>query len=206
MAALQGGQGSVFYLVLPQGAERNVARGAIREALREALSLWLGCAVDDVVLSTEAGTAVRMEHPRRTVRLSISHEDGLSVAALHPHSAIGVDVLASSAPLSAEECLTLAHDYLGPHRAVQLAAVPAEQRAQSFAADWTRWEAGLKCEGLGLSEWNEALEHQLNRCDAVELALPQGYCGAIALQRRARNVRFRPEIVHGDVDTNAQNP
>ena len=182
LTALQEGRGVVFYLALPQATPRSVARTAIRAALCQALASWVGCPANSVTLSDDVGVALRIAHPSTTARVSISHEDGLSVAAIHPHRAIGVDVLGTSNPPWADECLTLARDYLGPHRARQLAELPVAQRSTAFAAAWTRWEAGLKSGGLGISEWTAALQESVDRCHTTWLELPQGYCGAVALQ------------------------
>lgn len=181
LATLQQGQGVVIYRLLPHGIPRNEARGAIRLALRQTLATWLGCPADTVTLSTEAGSALRVQHPKTTAHLSISHEDGLSVAAIHPHRAIGVDVLATSNPPWVQECQALARDYLGPEVAAQLATWPTGQHATHFATAWTRWEAGLKSCGQGLEEWTPALQSRLDHCDTAWLELPDGYCGAVAL-------------------------
>jgi 4'-phosphopantetheinyl transferase len=112
--------------------------------------------------------------------LSVSHEQGLSLAAIAPQGPVGVDLLAVTAVPDADECLRLARDYLGSHTAQALAALPATQRTMAFARAWTAQEARLKCMGLGLDEWspeNEATWPQLHQ---DPLTLPQGYLGSVA--------------------------
>jgi 4'-phosphopantetheinyl transferase len=181
LAALRQGQCAVIYRILPRGTPRHEARGTIRLALREALALWLDCPADGVALSAHAGTPLRIEHPSTTAQVSISHEDGLSVAAIHPYRTIGVDVLAADSPPWTNECLTLARDYLAPQTTSQLAALPAAQSIAAFGTAWTQWEAGLKSCGLGLSEWTSVLQNSVDCCDIAWLELPKGYCGAVAL-------------------------
>lgn len=181
LAALQQGQGAVIYRLLPHGTPRNEARSAIRLALRQALALWLVCPLGSLALSARVGAPLLIEHPNTTTQVSISHEDGLSVAAIHPYRAIGVDVLATGNPTWAAECPTLARDYMGPDVATRLERLPTAQQANAFAAAWTQWEAGLKGCGLGLSEWTSALQSSVDRCDIARLELPEGYCGAVAL-------------------------
>ncbi|MDR7306436.1 hypothetical protein [Rhodoferax saidenbachensis] len=182
LAALRQGKGAVIYRQLPHRTPRNEARGAIRLALRQAMALWLDCPADSVALSTHAGAPLRIEHPSTATQVSISHEDGLSVAAIHPYRAIGVDVLATTDPSWADECLTLARDYMGPYVATRLARLPTARQATAFASAWTQWEAGLKSCGLGLSEWTSTLQDSVARCDIRWLELPEGYCGAVALR------------------------
>ena len=106
----------------------------------------------------------------------------LDDVALKVPDAIGVDVLATTNPSWADECVALAQDYLGPSVATRLAGLPIRQRATAFATAWTRWEAGLKSGGLGLSEWTLARQDSVDSCHIAWLELPAGYCGAVALR------------------------
>jgi 4'-phosphopantetheinyl transferase len=181
LARLRQGQCAVLYLVLPPGTQRSVARSAIRLALRQTLALWLDCPADGVALSTKVGAALRIEYPPSTTQVSISHEDGLSLAALHPCSVVGVDVLAIQQAPSAHECLALARDYLGPRITAHMDALPASQQPAAFAQPWTQREAVLKSEGQGLTEWTSAHPHHPQPPPAIQRTLPTGYCGAVAV-------------------------
>lgn len=158
---------------------REAARAQLRDALREVLSLQLGCAPESVVLQSIPGQPLRVEQPShgQNVGLSISHEAGLSVAALRRSGPVGVDIL-RIAP--AFDWQAVARDYLGPQCLRRIASQPAPDQPQAFASEWTSLEAGLKCLGIGLQEWCPALAQQLKSCCVMALDLPAGLCGAVA--------------------------
>jgi 4'-phosphopantetheinyl transferase len=54
---------------------------------------------------------------------------------------------------------------------------------RAFAREWTRAEACLKCHGLPLQEWSDALERRLKDCHLFALELPDGFVGTLALAR-----------------------
>lgn len=178
--ALQRGQTVVLCITQPPGTMRPAARASVRLALRAALGAWLNCPATAVVLHSSPGTSLRLYHPAHHVSLSVSHEEGLSLAAIAPGCAVGVDLLATTALPDSAECLRLAQDYLGPDATQQLAARPESQRAVAFARAWASWEAQLKCAGMGLIEWTPGLEEALHMQVVQALPLPVPYCGTVA--------------------------
>jgi 4'-phosphopantetheinyl transferase len=190
--ALQGGQTVVLCITQPQDANRPAARENVRLALKAALGAWLGCPATAVVLHSSPGTALRIQHPPSPAALSISHEEGLSLAAIAPDGAVGVDLLATTALPNLAECLRLARDYLGPSTAQALTALPAAEVTTAFALAWTQWEARLKCAGLALTEWQE-IDHTARESPNLQtLALPSGYVGAIARSLNPRPLAEPP--------------
>lgn len=174
--------GSPFLIAVPtpRSGLRGPARERVRLALRVSLGKLLGCAPHEVPLATVAGRAPRLAPPASSVHLSISHEAGLSLAALRVGGPVGVDLMAL-ADAELPDMLALARDYLGPQAAAELDRMPAPQRQPAFARAWTRHEACLKCLGLPLREWSPALARRIARCRTISLALPPAYVGAAAL-------------------------
>lgn len=169
----------VISVVTPDSTLRDAARAQMRDALREVLSVQLGCAPDSIVLKSIPGQPLRVEQPSHSqnIGLSISHEAGLSVAALRRNGPVGVDIM-RIAP--AFDWQAVALDYLGPQAVRRIARQPEPEQPLAFAREWTRLEAGLKCLGLGLQEWSPTLAQRLESCRFRMLELPQGLCGAVA--------------------------
>ena len=169
----------VISVLTPDNTLRDAARAQLRDALREVLSLQLGCTPESIVLMSIPGQALRVEQPGhgQNIGLSASHEAGLSVAALRRSGPVGVDIM-RIAP--AFDWQPVTRDYLGPQALHRIACHPEPDQQQAFAREWTRLEAGLKCLGIGLQEWNPALAQRLESCRLRALELPAGLCGAVA--------------------------
>ena len=169
----------VISVVTPDSTLRDAARAQMRDALREVLSLQLGCAPESIVFQSIPGQPLRIEQPShdQSIGLSISHEAGLSVAALRRNGPVGVDIM-RVAP--AFDWQAVARDYLGPQAVRRIASEPEPEQPLAFAREWTRLEARLKCLGLALQEWGPALAQRLEGCQLMVLDLPSGLCGAVA--------------------------
>jgi 4'-phosphopantetheinyl transferase len=163
--------------------DRPAARHAIRAALRDALAEWSGLSPERIDLRAEPGHApyallAHADGRVQRVSLAISHDGELSVAALWPDGAVGIDVMRIA---DVPDWEAVARDYLGPAAADALSARPDAQRPAAFAYAWSDHEARLKCLGLGLVEWDPELAERLTGCDARSLILPDGYAGHVAL-------------------------
>ncbi|MDY7573981.1 4'-phosphopantetheinyl transferase family protein [Actimicrobium sp. CCI2.3] len=135
----------------PQGEDRTQARLLVRQALGE--------------LAAQAS-------------VSISHAPGFSVAAVHRHGPVGIDLMRlEEKPIPDWEAV--ARDYLGPAATARLAGCGDDRRAHCFAQEWTRREAQLKRHGCGLVEWAGAPVMHDERCSM--LMLPAGYVGVVAI-------------------------
>ncbi|MBG6076603.1 4'-phosphopantetheinyl transferase [Polaromonas sp. CG_9.11] len=169
----------VISVVTPDSTLRDAARVQVRDALREVLSLQLGCAPESIALKSIPGQALRVELPShgQNIGLSISHEAGLSVAALRRSGPVGVDIMRIAPAFDWE---AVARDYLGPQAVCRIERQPFLEQPQAFTREWTRLEAGLKCLGLALQEWNPALAQRLESCRFRMLKLPLGLRGAVA--------------------------
>jgi 4'-phosphopantetheinyl transferase len=171
----------VIGIAASPGERREVARERVRLAVRQAAAQLSGLAADQIELASQPGQAPRLRLTSAGVTsnagLSISHEDGLSLAAIHLHGPAGVDLMRIQ---DVPDWQAVARDYLGEAVADALAQLAPPQRMIAFARAWTRREAGLKCEGLPLGEWT-ALPCAA-RWRHRELALPAGPCGTLVIK------------------------
>lgn len=161
--------------------DRTAARRQIRTAISEALCVLTGCDASRFDLDTVPGQSLRLAGTQ--IGLSISHELGLSVAAMHLHGMVGIDIVRNDAITQAEaEWPMLARDYLGPAASQRISDADPAQRPQVFATEWTAQEARLKCRGLGLAEWDTARE-SFAEFDLHPLALPLPWIGMLAVEK-----------------------
>jgi len=157
----------------PDTPIRDSARRLVRAVLRQILG--------EVELISTPGQPIRLARPDSRLGISISHENGLSLLAIHRSGPVGIDLLnIAGAPDWQAEISTLAIDYLGPASARSIAGLSPSAQMAAFAQAWTAHEARLKCRGLALEEWSAALAAQLSPCCVQQLALPAGYVGAVA--------------------------
>ena len=169
----------VISVATPDSPLRHVARLQLRTAVREVLGLQLDCTPESIVLASRPGQAIRVDLPRHGIGigLSVSHEAGLSVAAIHRCGPVGIDILRLPQELVRDPAAPENHTQEDPPR---LHAPPPICPPPAFAHEWTRLEAGLKCLGVGLQEWNPSLAQRLESCRLTGLKLPAGLFGAVA--------------------------
>lgn len=163
-------------------SDRDTARQAIRAALRTALAAHWAVDEDMVELQSPPGEApsalVRLAGAPRRIPLAISHDGALSVGAFAAGNAVGIDI---SQVVPVPDWEAVARDYLGPDAVEALAALRPAQRDAAFARAWSAHEARLKYFGLQLEEWNTEHAARLRDCRCLELAVPDGYVGFLAL-------------------------
>jgi 4'-phosphopantetheinyl transferase len=160
--------------------ERQAARLRIRQALCEALAQLYGLAPAQVMIHFSAGRAPAVSFSGapglNAPGISISHDGPLSLAAIHRHGPVGIDVMRVQ---DIPDWPSLARDYLGPAVLASIEATPAPARAGALARAWTEHEARLKCHGRQLSEWDG--RSLPARCSALNL--PEGFAGTVAIRR-----------------------
>lgn len=162
--------------------EREAARRAIREAIVAELALLTNLPRQRIALHTPEGQVpyalLDTAEGQRRAHLAISHDGALSLAAISLQGPVGIDV---TLVMDIPDWEAVAHDYLGPVVAADLAALPAGARTQAFARAWSEREARLKYLGRELVEWSEDGDRPLAACHCLPLALPEGYAGVLAL-------------------------
>ena len=159
---------------------RPEARLQIRETLHKVLAMLLKCDVGEVQLLSQQGKPLTLLNPALNIGLSISHEIGLSLAAINMNGAVGIDLMSLNNMPALNEIHSLATDYLGSTIAQQLASLSANLQTNAFAKAWTAFESRLKCGDIALTEWNEAAEIHLAQYTYKDLMLPDGYIGTVA--------------------------
>ena len=168
----------VIAVKTPDHPDRTVARTTIRTAIKDVLGELWGCAPTHVTLTHTPGEPLCAQAPNSPAwGLSVSHDAGLSIAAVSRLGPVGVDVVCES---QAFDWHAVAHDHLGPTMARQLASHPLASQNHQFLRAWARHEACLKCSSLGLVEWSPALQTRLAALQVVDLQLPAGWLGAVA--------------------------
>jgi 4'-phosphopantetheinyl transferase len=175
--SLQARSDGLYVIGVRGDGVRQSARRRTRQALCEALAQLYGLQVAQIMIHFSAGRAPAvsfLEAPHVVAPgISISHDGPLSVAAIHQHGLVGVDLMRVH---EVPEWRAVARDYLPPHVLDRLDAAAPGERAQLLARAWTEQEARLKCHGRQLSEWNGLALPA--RCH--ELAVPDGFVGVVA--------------------------
>jgi 4'-phosphopantetheinyl transferase len=168
----------VIGIVTPPSTLRHQARGLTRTALREVLGALLGRDATSVALDFQPSQPPRVDLPDCPIGLSVSHEAGLSVAAINLQGPVGVDLLQVQ---PVPDWQALARDYLGLATAARLARLSPASLPLALAEAWTKMEATSKCLGLPLEEWHADRERLLARCRTLPLDLPASLAGAVAV-------------------------
>lgn len=170
-------------LATPEGARARM-RQAARDALRARLAAAFAVPAAAIFISAQRGEAPRAhwqpgaqggDAALVATGLSISHDTGVSLIAWHGAGPVGVDVARPSAEADADaaELARVAQLYLEPNRPSALAyQAQAAMNIRAFMQRWACHEARLKCAGLGLVEWSDALAARLAGILAVAVELP----------------------------------
>ena len=158
---------------------RFQARKQIRMAIQHVLAEKLSCQYTEVKFISELGQSLKLTQPRQNIGLSISHESGLSLAAINMQGRVGVDLINIKTIPNKSEIETLALEYLGAGVADSLSHLSFEEQNRAFAQAWTEFEARLKCQEKNLTEWIPSNATQLNTLAARSLSLPENYIGSV---------------------------
>lgn len=163
----------------PPTTLRAQARKLVRIALKQVLAAKLACPVTEIKLSTQAGQGLKLLQAKKTIGLSVSHESGLSVAAINMNGKVGIDLIDIKTIPNNSEIDALANDYLGVKTAKHLFNLPPEQQSRAFAEAWTEFEAHLKYQEKNLSEYESLNGLHTNNLITRHLKLPEGYIGTV---------------------------
>ncbi|MEU2247874.1 4'-phosphopantetheinyl transferase superfamily protein [Streptomyces sp. NPDC019224] len=165
---------------------------AAHVALRLLLGAHQGVAPDAVRLTRERCPSCDGPHGRPAtgggVHFSLSHTRGIALLAF-ADVPVGVDVEQVPEARVVEEITGQLH----PAEAAELAALPQEERPTAFARVWTRKEAYLKGEGVGLAGGlnREHVGTGPRPLDppgwtVADVAVPAGYAAAVAVGTAGR--------------------
>lgn len=169
----------LYVIGLTGSGERESARRRIRDALRDAIGQLYGVPPGEIMIQFLPGVSPAVSFPGRAdvqaPGISISHDGDVSLAAIHLHGPVGVDVMQVQ---EIDDWRAVARDYLGAAVVSEIEAVPSRQRGPALARAWTEHEARLKCHGRQLAEWTgTALPAQ-----CCPLDLPAPFAGTVAIR------------------------
>lgn len=185
-----------------------------RATLRELLGRHLRCGPAEVRLwyNPRGKPGIIRAADAPDVQFNLAHSGPLALVAFALDRAVGVDIERIRPDV---ECEELARRYFSPRETAALDSLPAADRRAAFFAGWTRKEAYLKAQGLGLAipldEFSVSLppddpprllstEHdprQLDRWELHELAPTADAAAALAVEgtgARLRCLHWRPPV------------
>jgi 4'-phosphopantetheinyl transferase len=119
-------------------------------ALRTILGKYLGTPPDRVEITSATGGKPQLPPPSNglPLRFNLSHSEGLAMVALALGQEVGVDV-EHVHPFA--DMGDIVERYFAPAERAAWQALPAEEQCAAFFRCWTRKEAYLKAQGIGLS-------------------------------------------------------
>lgn len=172
-------------------------------SLRDILVRYLQCEPRDLKFSlNEYGKPFLTEH---NIQFNLSHSGDFALIAVTGGQKVGVDIEFVREDIELENIATR---YFSPREVSELTALPLEQRTFGFFHCWTRKEAYIKAQGLGLSlplenfdvslSPNEPAILRATRPDAGEAArwsmhsleVEPNYTGALAVEGNELEFRF----------------
>jgi 4'-phosphopantetheinyl transferase len=132
----------------------------------------------------EHGKPALADDTSPTVDFNMSHSGQLALYAFSDAGAVGVDVEVARRPTDE---VAIAARVLGASEAARLRALDPETRRREFLRAWTRYEAELKCLGIGIGGTDRVIERI--RPWVADLEPGAGAAGAVATARSARELR-----------------
>lgn len=121
---------------------------------------------NDFSRSVKSATEVATTHD---IEFNLSHSGDFALIAVAYGRKIGVDVELIRAGIELED---LARRNFSPREVSELMSLPAEQRARGFFNCWTRKEAYIKAQGLGLSMPLDSFDVSLGEPAALKATRP----------------------------------
>jgi 4'-phosphopantetheinyl transferase len=184
-----------------------VAHGSLRNILSE----YLGCEPKQLHFSTnEYGKPVLEDHK---LDFNLSHSGDYALVAVTREHKVGVDVEIIRSDMEHEK---LARRFFSPNEVAELTTLPSDQIIRGFFNCWSRKEAYIKAQGLGLSLPLASFDVSLKpnepatlratrpnpdeaaRWTLVSLEVSSAYAGALAVEGQGLSFRFwdwKPETI-----------
>jgi 4'-phosphopantetheinyl transferase len=185
---------------------------AAHGCLRDVLGRYLHCEPHLLDFSIDSyGKPALREHK---MEFNLSHSGDFVLVAVTRERKVGVDVERIRQGISSH---VIAQQYFSKSEVAELEALPLEQRMSAFFTCWTRKEAYIKAQGLGLTLPLESFDVSLapnkpamlhaTRPDAGEasrwtlfsLEFDVHYAGAVAVYGQGLHLRlwnWNPAVVH----------
>lgn len=182
-------------------ADKNrfiVAHGA----LRKILGRYLQCDPSELTFSVNQYGKPALVNS--ALEFNLSHSGDLALVAVTQGRKIGVDVERVRQGISSH---VIAQQYFSKSEVAELQSLPIEQRVAAFFICWTRKEAYIKAQGLGLALPLESFDvsltpnqpavlretrpdtHESARWTLRSLDVDSNYAGALAVEGSALDLR-----------------
>ncbi|MFN8386733.1 MAG: 4'-phosphopantetheinyl transferase superfamily protein [Anaerolineales bacterium] len=151
--------------------DRYVASHA---SLRDVLSRYLQCEPHDLKFSANEYGKPFLDRSNdfsrsKNIEFNLSHSGDFALIAVTRGRKVGVDVEHIRADIELED---LARRNFSPREVSELMSLPLEQRARGFFNCWTRKEAYIKAQGLGLSMPLDSFDVSLGEPAALNATRP----------------------------------
>jgi 4'-phosphopantetheinyl transferase len=156
---------------------------AFRNGLRHILSLYVGLPARELRFTYGAHGKPSLAHAGSDICFNLTHTRDFGLLAVTRAREVGVDVERLRAvPYAAN----IANRYFQPADLKCLETIDASQRDRFFLVCWTRLEARLKAEGLGLARWAAQQKQNTSKTSASRLVLisfepAPGFVGSLAV-------------------------
>ena len=139
------------------------------------------------------------------LEFNLSHSGNLALIAVSRECKVGVDVEHIRSNMEFE---SIANRFFSPNEVAELISLPLEQRTIAFFNCWTRKEAYIKAQGLGLSLPLDSFDvsltpnepvllhatrpdsHEANRWSLYSLEVDSGYAAAVAINDKDLKLRL----------------
>jgi 4'-phosphopantetheinyl transferase len=172
-------------------------------SLRNILSEYLGCEPKQLLFSANQYGKPKLEG--HNLEFNLSHSGDYALVAVTRDRKVGVDVEHIRSDMEHEK---IAKRFFSPNEVVEFRGLPPEHKVHGFFNCWTRKEAYIKAQGLGLSlpldsfdvslTPNEPVLLQATRPNPEEAAgwtlvsldISFGYTGALAVKGIYLDFRF----------------
>jgi 4'-phosphopantetheinyl transferase len=172
-------------------------------ALRDILARYLTCGAGELTFSVNPyGKPILNDHK---LEFNLSHSGDFALVAVAQERKVGVDVERIRQGISSH---VIARQYFSKSEIAELQSLPLEQRESAFFTCWTRKEAYIKAQGIGLSLPLESFDVSLtpnepailravrpdpqeaNRWTLLSLDVDPNYAGALAVEGAALDFRL----------------
>lgn len=173
----------VISLLFPQNLQRETARQQLHLAITELLMQAFSCTAEQIRLIRIAGSRLQCFIATQEIFISVSHDPGLSLAAISQKQLPGIDLMAVK---TMDDWQDVAGIYFNPQQIAALQQAQDCDRASLFAQYWTMMEARFKCAGIAMTEYDEHVQQQMESAlkdsSSYALTLPAGYIGTLILR------------------------
>jgi 4'-phosphopantetheinyl transferase len=160
-----------------------------RAMLLDVLSRYGGGDPDELSLGRGAGGKPHLTGPHGSaphegdVRFNMSHSEEMTLVAVSKGREVGIDVEAIGRGRGGIDEVAIARRVLGEAAARRLEAMEGRERRVEFLRAWTRYEARVKCLGIGIGGAARK-ESEGEELWGVDLNVGEGAVAAVAVRGR----------------------